>query len=108
MPDPKDLSPSHWMTYTKRVLTLSEGSWIAVEDDPNLGGGYLAIVHVDLGGYSDFEASRGEIEELDEASAWALATYEKLLEMAEAEAEAENEETDDQILGNPTKDHHTS
>jgi len=68
---PKEES-THWLSYTSRVLTLSDGSWVSVEDDPD--GGFFAKVHVDTGGHTLLDATRGEIETLDKAKEWATDT----------------------------------
>ena len=79
-PDPAATAANEnaWLTGTTRFLDLDGGCWISIDDDPNLVGGYVATAHVDDGGYTTYEAVRGEIEELDEAKAWALDTFGKL------------------------------
>ena len=69
-----------WMTLTTRYQDVGNGSYVTIEDDPNLGGGFRAVVHVDTSVENNvvIEASRDEIEEYDEALAWARDMLEKL------------------------------
>jgi len=71
-------NPMHWMELTTQYLDLDNGCFITIEDDPNLGGSYLATVHFDDGEYIVIESTRGEIEDKREATAWAFSMFDKL------------------------------